>query len=366
MALGRGKELCLVVGEEAPLFPVLMGTFVWRLVRNEFDYAFDVANEMLGLATAIDDPGAEMEAQFALGSVKFYRGELEEARAHYERGMSLHDVQRCAFYAQFSGQDCGVVTLCYWALTLWHLGDSHGAREKAQQAVNLAQEIKQPFSLAFAFYHQGWVKRLCGLSAEVIDAGHRGCELANEQGFAIWSALSLLNIGAGELLSENPGDSEREAALQKVRDGLNNFRATGANLHISYCFGLLARALTQLGRYDEALEEVDNGLSTVEQFNERFIEPELLRLRGDILLAKSAETSEVEEHYRKSLDAARQCHAVAWQVRTTVSLAKLLSETDRRDAAVQALNDLLSSLPAGTTSEEVADARGLLDSLAAT
>jgi hypothetical protein len=60
-------------------------------------------------------------------------------------------------------------------------------------------------------------------------------------------------------------------------------------------------------------------------------EAETSRLKGELLIAKDTRsTGPAEECYRKAIDVARGQHAKSWELRATVSLARLLANTARR------------------------------------
>jgi len=116
-----------------------------------------------------------------------------------------------------------------------------------------------------------------------------------------------------------------------------------------------------MGRVDEALETVEEGLAISEQREERFYLGELLRLKGDALTMKGQEL-EAERLLREAITVARQQEAKLFELRSAVSLCRLL----RADSLAVAVRELLlpacSWFDAEVVSPDLVDARSLLAS----
>ena len=89
-ANARARALCERLGESPRLFPVLYGQWVFHAVRAELD-AQEVGNEMLRRAEEQRDVAAQVVAHRVLGTGSVLLGALDQARAHFERGIALYD-----------------------------------------------------------------------------------------------------------------------------------------------------------------------------------------------------------------------------------------------------------------------------------
>src|SRR5207253_533870 len=68
---------------------------------------------------------------------------------------------------------------------------------------------------------------------------------------------------------------------------------------------------------------------------------EMLRLKGEVLLmSDGSATSEAQKCFGGALEIARAQEAKWWELRATVSLARLLRDTDRRDEARTVLAEI--------------------------
>jgi predicted ATPase len=111
----------------------------------------------------------------------------------------------------------------------------------------------------------------------------RTIALATEQGFAhhvaegtIWRGWALAEQGRGE-----------EGVVQ-IRQGLVAYGATGAEIDRAYYLALLAEAYGRAGQVEEGLSTVAEALTHVDKTGVQVHAAELYRLKGELLLKKSA------------------------------------------------------------------------------
>jgi hypothetical protein len=91
---------------------------------------------------------------------------------------------------------------------------------------------------------------------------------------------------------------------------------------------------------------------------------ELLRIKGEVLLKGSTGHRDAEELFRKSLEWAVRQGAKAWELRTAVSLARLLRDTRRSKEARVLLSKPLSQLNQEYQTFDILTAKALLNELA--
>src|SRR5262249_46566943 len=95
--------------------------------------------------------------------------------------------------------------------------------------------------------------------------------------------------------------------------------------------GELAAGLGETGQTGEGLAVVGDALTRCEAREERWYIPELLRIKGGLLLRESdrSSASGAEQCFVDSLDLARRQGALFWELRSSLSLARLRKEQDR-------------------------------------
>jgi len=149
-----------------------------------------------------------------------------------------------------------------------------------------------------------------------------------------------------------------------IRRGLADYRATGAELFSPYFLALLADAH---GRADQAaigLSLLADALDGVERTGVRWIEAELHRLRGELLLAlPDPDQPEAEACFRQALAVAGDQGARLWELRAATSLARLWRDQDRCAQANDLLAPVYGWFTEGFDTADLKDAKALLDEL---
>jgi len=229
-----------------------------------------------------------------------------------------------------------------------------------REAVELARQIDHPFSLAYALHYTGWLCQNCRLGAEVQAAAEEEFRIATEQGFALWHATGTFYRGAGLVQQGKP-----EEGLPLLVKGLAGYRASGAELTLPFQLSTLGEAYTQAGRFKDARRTLDEGLALTEKHDERCQEAELYRQKGEWFLAESpAQVGAAEDCFRQAIDTARRQQSRAWELRATMSLARLWQRQGRRDEARAALAAVYSTFTEGFTTPDLVDAAAQLNGLA--
>ncbi|MGA9725227.1 MAG: AAA family ATPase, partial [Candidatus Binatus sp.] len=148
-AYRRARELCQSLNDDPRLFSVVFGLWSFHLVRGEHQMADSYADEMIGLAPRLQNDGMRVQADWASGCSRFFRGQFAEAHASLERGRALYDPRKHATLAFQFGQDPCVSCLCFDAMTLWMLGYPDQAEKKGREAIALARRLGYPFTLVW-------------------------------------------------------------------------------------------------------------------------------------------------------------------------------------------------------------------------
>ena len=355
----RARQLCERVGQTPQLFAMMWGNFAFHIVRGDFEICTELADEAMAFGERLNDPGILMEALFLRGLTRLYRGDFAGARESCARAITeFDDRERTAYWATLIGEDAGVTHRCYLALALWHAGLPHQALQTNDEMLKLARSIKQPFSLEYALHHTAWLYQHNRLGAQAQAAADEQIRIATEQGFLFWHASGTLYSAAGMLLQ-----GQLEPGLQLLRQGLEAYRSTGAELALPYYLSILADGCRQTGRFAEARSALEEALALVEKNDERFQEAELYRLKGELLLAQSNEQNGAEECFRRAIEIARHQQSKAWELRATISLVRLQQKQGRREEAFGALSALHSTFVEGFTTPDLTDAASLLESL---
>ena len=363
-AYARARALCPQAEETPQLFQVLRGLWYFYLIRVELQTARELGEQLLTLAQHIGDPALLLEAHYALGNTVNYLGEFTAARTHFAQGIALYDPQQHRSHAVRYGQDPGVVCRAYAGMTLWCLGYPDQALRWSHEALTLARELEQPFSLVYALFFAAMLhqfRREGPLTQERAEAGRA---LAAEQGFALWVAWGTFFRGWA-LTERSPapgaGQGQGEEGIAQMQQGLAAWRATGAETLRPYFLALLAEASTKVGQREAGLTLLAEALAVINDTGECRWEAELYRLKGEVLLARATgQDTEAETCFRQALEIARRQQAKSLELRAAMSLARLWQGQGKHAEARQLLAPIYNWFTEGFDTVDLREARALL------
>src|SRR5215204_7039118 len=111
------------------------------------------------------------------------------------------------------------------------------------------------------------------------------------------------------------------------------YSATGAEMWSPYFLALLAEALGWAGQAAASLGTLARALDRVGEMGGRWIEAELHRLRGELLVLAASDHGEAEACFHRGLAIARVQGARMWELRASMSLARLWRDQGKQEEA---------------------------------
>jgi adenylate cyclase len=145
-----------------------------------------------------------------------------------------------------------------------------------------------------------------------------------------------------------------------MNEGLSGWRAMGIEVGRVYFLALLAEVYEKAGRPHEGLRLVDEALNNVGGVG-RWIEAELQRVKGELLLALNTTTTEVEACFQQAIEIARQQGAKSLELRAVISLSRLWHRQSRIQAARQRLTEIYDWFSEGFDTADLKEAKDLLE-----
>jgi adenylate cyclase len=270
--------------------------------------------------------------------------------------LHAEQVAKQAFTLPVAPTSSGTTHVCS---LLQLLGSSREAVELAEKGLNRARESQHLFSLGLALTVVGWLYQY-RREPEILRAhAEAAIALGEEHGFPEWKAWGRFHHGWAmtELGHLEDGVSEMEA-------GITDFRRFGGVPRLPFTLAMLAQGYARLGRHDQTLTMLDEALERVQRTGERIDEAEMLRLKGELLLMRDGGAAEeADDCFRASLEVARAQQARWWELRTTVSLARLLAKQGHRDEARTMLAEIYNWFTEGFDTADLKEAKALLDEL---
>ena len=209
----------------------------------------------------------------------------------------------------------------YAAATMdYHRKDIAAMKPKVEKLIQLTREHHFPLYLGLGMVYQGWIKAMEGEAAQGI--------LELEEGFEQW----ICKYG-------------------------------GRVTHSLYCV-MMAEALQQGGLWEKGLSIVEKGLTVVHQCGEHCYEPELHRLKGELLFENTqGRNAEIEDAYKQALEVSRAQGEKILELRAAVNLASFWQKNGREAEAFSLLNDIYQSFSEGLDTPDLQRAKQLLESL---
>jgi len=340
--LEKAKELCERLGDPTTLVHVMWLIWAVHLILAEYDDALRAGDEMMRIAETQNDEGLIMEACFAPACTCHFIGDFRKIVPACERGLPLYDAERCAAHAQFTGQNSGVTLRNFYALALWHLGFPQKAMSEADEAVRLSKEINHPFSQVHGITEAAWVYYLCRDGRKSLELAEEALEISSRYDFPFWEACAGIVAGGALILLGRPGEG-----LVKTRSAHDLLRSTGGRCHECFIYTILAHGHLNSKQYDDGLKSIQTALEIANRTGERYMHPELLRIRGEVLRAQSADRVVIEQAYEESIIVARQLGSVGWELRTLVSLCRLHAGTPSAKTSTDRLRAVYAQFKEG-------------------
>jgi predicted ATPase len=316
LALGDG------LGDLTQLFEALYGIFRMHLLRAEYYVALDVADRLASLASRADAPQFTIAASRALGSVLVYYGDdkAETLRAlqHAIATAAAAGITTSRVPALNDVADAGITSRAYSSWALWLVGRTEEANEMSASAIAGARAFGHPFTIALALCFDAWLRQFQGDVEGVRERSEEAGRYATEQGFTFWNGWASIMrgwaIGAA-------GDPANGAAV--IRAGLADWQATGSRLGITYFLFLLADVLGRAGELDDALEILREATTVAVERSEAFWQPELHRLRAE-LLAKQGDRRGAEDELNQAVNVAARHGSLALVARANETRDRLV------------------------------------------
>jgi predicted ATPase len=201
----------------------------------------------------------------------------------------------------------------------WLSGHPAEARTTADAALAWADELAHPPTTALALTLAAWVHALGNEWRAVDETASRATSLAAEYGLVFFATIAAIQRGCA--LAALHRGAEADELLQA---GLQGYCATGAGTNEGAYRMLAAEAYMQLGRLEAAQRELTAGFDAMERHGERYVEADLLRLKGELILAEDpSRTAEAGQCFHAAIDVARAQGATSLELRAERGLARL-------------------------------------------
>jgi class 3 adenylate cyclase/predicted ATPase len=354
-----------VLGEplEDPLllFFVLYGFWVANYVAFNGDVVCELAAQFLAFAEKQGATVPLMTGHRLMGISLLFTGDLAQARVHLDQALALYDPAEHRPLATRFGQDVGVAILSWRPLALGLLGFPEAARADIDNALNHARTIGQAATLMFALHNTTYARILCRDYAQANVQTDEVVALADEKGTLLWKALGVLSQGCLLALSGKAAD-----AVEIITSGIAARQSTGTTVFAPFSLSYLATAHAELGHFDDAWRCVGEAMTAIDTSKETWFLAEIHRIAGEIaLMSSEPDVAKAEANFERALTVARQQQAKSWELRASMSLARLWRSQGKVQQARELLAPVYGWFTEGFDTRDLKEAKALLEQLSA-
>jgi hypothetical protein len=294
----------------------LVGQWRQSLNTGKLSATLQIAKRLYALAQEQNNSSLLIGACTALACTLHYLGDFETSGQYAIRGVQLWRSlgARCPVV----GVDNPAVNiLCYKALFEAHIGEITSSRATMAEAISLAEELKDMYSLAMALGFAAPLEIAERNLAEVERYSSDLIELSTRHHFAHFLAVGSIFRGWARSVS---GDTAE--GILCIEQGIRGIRETGSVLGLPYHLALHAEALFLADCTSEALEAINEGEKLAERFEQRNSLSRLHRLRGVFLAAMGADETQIEASFCAAIRIAREQKSISLEKRAEGTYAE--------------------------------------------
>jgi predicted ATPase/DNA-binding winged helix-turn-helix (wHTH) protein len=355
VALNRSLAIAEQRGSALDQLRLLGPLNMFYLRTADFNAGLRYAERCSAIAGTVDDAVATELAHSILGISLHLRGDLAAARVQLEAAVRGEPRARrtTTIHLGFEGRYLSGAIL---ARTLWLQGHPAQAMECARQTVKDAAGMDHSLTLAIAL--------IWGISVFLWTGDLQSADeytdwlIANSQSHSLAPYLAVGRGFQGELAIRR-GDAKGgvdglQASLEKLHAMPYELLTTPLNIS-------LVQGLAATGRFTEGMALIDETIRLVETNGDTCYLPELLRVKGDVLLSMPRPSvGDAESYFMQSLELSRRQGARAWELRSATDLVELMCSQGRTERARPLLQPVFEKFVEGADTADLKAAERLL------
>jgi predicted ATPase len=329
-----------------------------RISCGQQRLALTQAERFHALAMQRSDPSDRLIGSQMIGIAHHYLGDQLSARCQLEH-MATRDVAPAHYSQLIRFTDAHATARLYLARVMWLQGSPDQAMRIAASGVAQARATNHEISVGHAL-----ALAACPIALAVGDlaAADHYVEMlldhSTRHALARWRAVgsahrAMLVIQRGDLSS----------GLRMLRAAFADPAGTGSVPRL-FAFPM-AEALGHAGQADDGLAAIEQAIIHSERGEERRAAAEMLRIKGELLLAQGAfgAAASAECYFRQALELASRQGALSWELRAATNLARLLRDQGHRAEAKALLQPVYDRFTEGFDTADLKAARALMDGL---
>jgi predicted ATPase/DNA-binding winged helix-turn-helix (wHTH) protein len=356
-ALNRSLAIAKARGDLLNELRLLGPLHMYHVRGGDFRISLQYAKRSSEIANTLGDAGATALAHALLGISLHVMGDLRGARVELEAALEpgAGPPTGRTIYFGFDYHSWAGIALTQ---TLWLQGDPAQAMARAHQAIKDAERMHHPVSLAIVLNSIQVLLWIGDLSAA---EQHLDWFISRAESQYFGPYLDLGHGLKGELAIRR---GEVKAGVEMLQNCLEKLHAARYERFTTRFNIVLARGLAASGRLAEGVTLMDETIPLVEAKGGTSYMPEILRLKGSILLAMpKPRIEDAQMCFMQSLELSRAHGSRAWELRTATDLAALWAGQGRSDDARALLLPIFEQFTEGSDTADLKAAERLLTTL---
>jgi predicted ATPase len=331
VAYRKAYELGARLGRPSCLIAPLWGLWAYHITRGDAEPALRYAAETQRVAEEAGDPAGLVEACYASGITALHRAQLPEARAIFSQGLSVYESGRGKVDFLHFLFDPGVACQLHLSRALWLMGLPDSAIREASAALERAESIGHPQTIAYALVFNSLIHlmrcdeelgREKALAAIALSEGHG---LSQER---VWAT----GLYGWSLTMQG----HAEQGLQLINNAMEVQAKYESRIAMTQFACLRSEALAAVGNLAAAIDVLNAGLIESEQIREHYYAAELYRLKGDYLSVQAKcqrDLIEADKCLTLAVDVASNQGARSLELRALRSRARLCLQVQTSNGA---------------------------------
>ena len=361
-ALERAFELAETFGRQQAFGPILWGLCVHYWTRSEFEPTLHWLHKLEAIADDIEDDELSAVRDMTAGCQYFWQAEHHRARHYTNHIRCTYDEGQHAHIVSYANHDPLVFSL-HWAggLLDWIIGYPDRGLEMVNEAHELARRIGHPFNSAFALTAGSECLAMRGETKRLLKHCDEADTIIDEEGLGEFARNMMSNNWRGRALTLK-GDFEAGYSYTSCTNSF--WKAVGGRICSALFWSSEALALHGMGRKQEAMCLIDQAIAYCRETGDCWMEPEVIRIKGEFLLDGDAPQPDVAvDSFKCALEVARNHDARSWELRAATSLGKLLQSQEKCSEARDLVAPIFDWFTEGFSTPDLTEAKELLDVL---
>jgi tetratricopeptide (TPR) repeat protein len=283
--------------------------------------------------------------------VCYFRGHLADAEQHFAAGLELFERPDQDDFSRL----IAILAFGVASSNAYRLGRFAIARERQAKIKQIATNKNNQYEIGNVGFMAAAFHNLAREHEQAEPLAAHALELAQKGQFAELSSHLQIQLGHARA---QLGRVTEGVAL--IRRGIAGLLRIAPHPGLASFFTLLAAAQQRAGEIDGAFESIEQSLRVNPEV--LLARPEALRVRGELRLTKG-QAGPAEADFRESLSLARRMGAKVFELRSAMSLSRMLASKGHHDEPRAMLAAIYDSFTEGFDTPDLKDAKALLDEL---